>query len=252
MTAERGLYLYAVVPAAVELGDVRGITGEPVEIVQHARLGLVAGEVVVERLAGLEDGSADPATLCALARRHDEVVRSALAAAGTVLPFRLGTVLVDQGAARQYLSDQAGQLHAAMQQVAACHEWGVTVHEHATEIPALADPAPPRDPERPGTTYLARRREEVARAEARRHAQWQAESYVGGELRARSIDVAAGRYRTRDVVLDQSYLVRHDAEPEFLATVDRCGDLLLEQGLRLELSGPWPPYSFTCPGGGRE
>lgn len=248
MTPERGLYLYAVVPPAVQLGDVRGIAGEPVEIVLHARLGLVASEVVVAMLAGLDDGSSSPAMLCALARCHDEVVRSALAAAGTVLPFRLGTVLVDRGAARRYLEDHAEQLYPAMQQVAACHEWGVTVHEHATEIRAPADPVPSRDPGRPGTTYLARRRQEVARAEARRHAQWQAKSYVGGELRARAVDVAAGRYRTQDVVLDHSYLVRHDAEPEFLATVDRCGDLLLEQGLRLQLSGPWPPYSFTARG----
>lgn len=248
MTPERGLYLYAVVPHAISLGEIRGIAGEPVEVVLHARLGLIVSEVVVEML-GLDDGSSNPAILGALARRHDEVVRSALAAVGTVLPFRLGTVLVDRDAARRYLEDQADELYPAMQQVAACHEWGVTVHEDAAEIRAPADPIPSRDPGHPGTAYLARRRQEVACAEARRHAQWQAKSYVGGELRARAIDVAAGRYRTQDVVLDQNYLVRHDAEPEFLETADRCGDLLLEQGLRLQLSGPWPPYSFTARGG---
>lgn len=245
MTPARGLYLYGLVPHGVQLGDVRGIAGEPVEIVPHARLGLVVSEVVVEVLAGLDDESSDPAMLGALARCHDEVVRTACAAAGAVLPFRLGTVLTDRDAARRYLDDRAEALYPAMQQVAACQEWGVTVHEPATEPPAPADPIASADPGRPGTAYLARRRQEIARAGARRDARRQAMSHVEGELRAKAIDVAAGRYRQPDVVFDESYLVRRDAEPAFLETVDRCGDLLLEQGLQLQLSGPWPPYSFA-------
>ncbi len=241
MTPARGLYLYGLVPHGVQLGDVRGIAGEPIEIVPHARLGLVVSEVVVEVLAGLEDESSDPGMLGALARCHDEVVRTASAAAGAVLPFRLGTVLVDRDAARRYLDDRAEELYPVMQQVAACHEWGVTVHEPATEPRAPADPIASADPGRPGTAYLTRRRQEMARAEARR----QAMSHVEGELRAKAIDAAAGRYRQPDVVLDESYLVRRDAEPAFFETVDRCGDLLLEQGLHLQLSGPWPPYSFA-------
>ncbi|HEX3477371.1 MAG TPA: GvpL/GvpF family gas vesicle protein [Kofleriaceae bacterium] len=241
MTPARGLYLYAVVPHDARIGDVRGIAGEPVELLQHAQLGLVAGEVAVERLAGLNDESAAPELLGALARCHDDVVRTAWAAAGVVLPFRLGTVLVDRDAARRYLDDRAEELYPAMQQVTACHEWGVTVHDRATEVPAQANPSGPHDPGRPGTAYLARRRQEVARAEARR----QAMSHVEGELRARAIDVAAGRTRQPDVVLDASYLVRCDREPAFFEAVDRCGDLLLEQGLQLQLRGPWPPYSFA-------
>lgn len=241
MTPARGLYLYAVVPHAARIGEVRGIAGEPVEILRHARLGLVAGEVAVELLAGLGDESSDPARLGALARCHDEVVRTAGAAAGAVLPFRLGTVLVDRDAARRYLEQRADAIYPAMQQIAACHEWGVTVHDRAAEIQAQADPTGPHDPGRPGTAYLARRRQEVARTEARR----QAMSHVEGELRASAVDVAAGRTRQPDVVLDASYLVRCDGEPAFFAAVDRCGDLLLEQGLQLQLRGPWPPYSFA-------
>jgi hypothetical protein len=243
VTPARGLYLYAVVPPDARLGEVRGIAGEPVEILRHARLGLVAGEVAVEQLAGLDDESSDPARLGALARCHDEVVRAAGAAAGAVLPFRLGTVVVDRDAARRYLEERSAAITPAMQQVAACHEWGVTVHHRASEVPAHADPIGGHDPGRPGTAYLARRRQELARVEAHR----QAMSRVEGELRATAIDVAAGRTRQPQpgVVLDASYLVRRDGEPAFFEAVDRCGDLLLEQGLQLQLSGPWPPYSFA-------
>ena len=248
MTPARGLYLYAVVPHDVQFGDVRGIAGEPVEILPHVQLGLVVSEVVVAMLAGLEDDSADPSALGALARCHDEVVRTAWAAAGAVLPFRLGTVLIDRDAARRYLEDRAEKLYPAMQEVAACHEWGVTVHEHATERRVPGAPITSRDPGRPGAAYLARRRQERADAEARR----QSMSHVAGELRARAIDVAAGRYRKPAVVLDESYLVQRDAEPAFLETVDRCGDLLLEHGLHLQLTGPWPPYSFAPRGTGHD
>jgi hypothetical protein len=244
VTPARGLYLYASVPHDAQLGAVRGIAGEPVEIMRHARLGLVLGEVAVDRLAGLDDPAADPGALGALARRHDEVVRTAWAAAGAVLPFRLGTVLVDRDAARRYLDERAGELGPALQQVAACREWGVTVHERATELAAHADPIAAPDG-RPGTAYLARRRQELVRAEAHRHARSHALSQLEGELREAAIDVAAGRHRTPDVVLDNSYLVPRDAEPAFFDAVDRCGDLLLEHGLQLELSGPWPPYSFV-------
>jgi hypothetical protein len=168
-------------------------------------------------------------------------VRTAGAAAGAVLPFRLGTVLVDRDAARRYLEERSDAIYLAMQQVAACQEWGVTVHHRASEVRAHADPIGGHDPGRPGTAYLARRRQELARAEAHRQAMSDAE----GELRARAIDVAAGRTQQPDVVLDASYLVRRDGEPAFFEAVDRCGDLLLEQGLQLQLSGPWPPYSFA-------
>ncbi|MGN6105154.1 MAG: GvpL/GvpF family gas vesicle protein [Kofleriaceae bacterium] len=242
MTA-RALYLYAVVPSGARLDGIRGVSDEPVEVVWHAQLGVAVGDALVEALAAVTAESADAAALGELARRHDVVVRAAMATTRGVLPFRLGTALRDRDDVRRYLSERADALHAGLRHVAECQEWGVTVRDDGGVEGASAAPADPGPIT--GTAFLARRRQEVAAANQRRRARHYASSDVAAELRMRSVDAVAGRQRSDEIVLDESYLVRRDAEPAFVDAVDRCGDRLLEQGLFLQLTGPWPPYSFA-------
>jgi hypothetical protein len=249
VTPARALYAYAVVPGSIRLGVVRGIEDEPVEVVAGSRLGLVASEVDVESLAQV-NGATDDASLAVLARRHDAVVREAAAVASGVLPFRLGTVVSDREAARRYLEARADALGAALGRVEACQEWGVTVREPSGGGIAERAQRERAAPERAdaGTAHLARRRQELARVEELRRWRARAGAEVSRELRATAIDAAAGRIRGDDMLLSQSYLVRREAESTFLDAVDRCGDRLAECGLRLQLSGPWAPYSFALAG----
>jgi hypothetical protein len=46
------------------------------------------------------------------------------------------------------------------------------------------------------------------------------------------------------MVLNGTYLVDDDRADEFASTVEELGKEY--PGIRLELTGPWPPYSFAC------
>lgn len=54
--------------------------------------------------------------------------------------------------------------------------------------------------------------------------------------------VAAGK----DMIMNWAYLVHRDSVADFCVQVDRMNAKHDHGGLSLELSGPWPPYSF-CP-----
>ena len=47
------------------------------------------------------------------------------------------------------------------------------------------------------------------------------------------------------LMLDVAYLVAAATEARFRADTDRLARELAGHGLLLELSGPWPPYSFA-------
>jgi hypothetical protein len=242
VTAARALYVYAVVPGATRLGEVWGVGNEPVEVLAQADLGVVVSDVDVGLLEEVNDAT-DAASLGTLAQRHHAVVREVAGASKSLLPFRLGTLVPDRDAARRYLVDSAGVLAPALRRVDSCREWGVTVYEGRQER-AAREPEP-SPTESSGTAYLLRRRQEIAQEQDLRRARARAGTDVHTALVAHVVDSTAGRSRREGVLVCKNYLVREEAEPAFFQAVDRSGDDLLACGLRLEVSGPWPPYSFA-------
>lgn len=223
---DRALYVYAVVPLGTRVGTT-GVGQEPVEVLVSEGLGMVVSDISVYVLAAVED----PDAIATLAQQHDAVVRAAMAATDAALPFRLGTVLRDREAARAYLVEREDELRAALDHVAACREWCVTVRDRGAKAEAPAS----------GTAYLAKRRAALAEADGRRRAG----AEVVAELRRHAVAASAGRRDGVELLLDESFLVRGDAEAAFLEAVDACGDRLDALGLALHVTGPWPPYSFA-------
>jgi len=259
MTRRRGLYLYAVVgtnPAASSAGagvrhalagDVLGVDDAPVHTIECDGLGAVVSEVDLQRLAAVVEGSA-PDLLAGLAQRHHAVVLASMDAVDRVLPLRLGTVLTGQDAARQFLHQRVGELSAGLREVDGCHEWEIAIgHEDTVSDKGVPVPTAPgtESDVNVGTAYLLRRRDQLVASQRRREAQAETVAAVADAVRALAERVAAGRRSGGGVLFDESYLVRRETEDRFLATVDGYGDRLQERGLRLRLTGPWPPYSFV-------
>ena len=48
------------------------------------------------------------------------------------------------------------------------------------------------------------------------------------------------------LLLDLAFLVPPDSEADFLAAAGELRERLAPEGLELEVSGPWPPYSFAA------
>jgi hypothetical protein len=249
-----GVYAYAVVPAATRLDPVTGVGGRAVTLVAADRLALVTSDVP-ESLATLADPDAPPGALADLARQHDAVVRSALADAGAVLPFRLGTVLTGEDAARRVLAERADELSEGLARVSGCREWGVQVRDvgaaGSEAIPAGVD-APPAGVDAEsgapgaGTAYLRRRADALAEERRRRAERCRVAGRVDDALRVLAIDAVEGGHREADLLLDESYLVPVEVEERFLAAVDAHGDRLAGEGYALRATGPWPPYSFAA------
>ncbi|MEU4313805.1 GvpL/GvpF family gas vesicle protein [Nocardia sp. NPDC024068] len=247
--------MYAVVggdeiPATLD--EVAGVAGEPPRTVTAGRLAAVVGSVPLEVFgdAPLRRNLEDLDWLEAVARTHDAVV-SVLLRQGAVVPLRLATVFLDDDRVRDLLHERRDDFESALALVRGRTEWGVKAYcDRAARTAAVAESDSPGTGTGRGTAYLRRRR-----------AQLSAQETVERDAAARAEDIhrrlvrgsAAGRCQpltdpvlsgTRDwMVLNGTYLVDDTRTDEFADTVRELGTALT--GIRLELTGPWPPYSFA-------
>jgi hypothetical protein len=218
----RGLYAYAI--TRDRQLDLAGPW-----LVGHRGLALVVAEVDLGLFAGLEfEEATEDSPLAVLARYHDAVVRTVFEHE-PVLPLRFGTVLDSVDAAVRLLSARHDEALAWLDRVDGRREWGVRVRAAAR--------APMNLEGLSGTAYLAQRRQRLADTDAgRRAAETLHRALTGQAAETTCRDGAGG------LLLEAAYLVDTAAEHDFRAEVER---LTAELGLTAEITGPWPPYSFT-------
>jgi hypothetical protein len=140
-------------------------------------------------------------------------------------------------------------------------EWGVKIYADP-RTPAPASPASQADAasaqERPGRAYLQSRR---AQRRTREDAWGAAEEAVRRiDIQARGLAVDRVRHRPQqgelargaagENVANDAYLVPESVAEEFREQVLRAADDL--PGVRVEVTGPWAPYSFAAPPEPRE
>jgi hypothetical protein len=240
------LYAYGITTAALPVPDgVEALTGDaPLQQVTADDLALLVSPVHADQLRVDEDDLSETGRLATLARGHDAVVRAA-ALRGPVLPLRFGTVVPDEAAARRLLVEHGDSARGRLRRIGNAREWGVKL------VRRLDQPVPVGSRARDragvsGTEYLARRREaldqhDVAEAAAEQAADLLVEAldqHVTESLRR-------GGAPGSSLLLDLAVLVEADGEAGFLATAAELRQRLEPDGLELEVSGPWPPYSFA-------
>lgn len=214
------------------------LAGPPgVRLVRHAGLALVVAEVALAPFAELKEDPAhwaaepreeDP--LVMLARRHDIVVRTVFDRS-PVLPLRFGTLLRDDAAAARLLADHHDEAATWLDRVDGHREWRVRAR--------LTRPAEAPAEGLTGTDHRAERRNRLAAAARTRR---------DGSTSAAALDEALSGHATETVrhprksavpLLDAAYLVRADREAAFHTGISAHADL------SVEVTGPWPPYSFV-------
>jgi gas vesicle protein GvpL/GvpF len=253
-------WVYAVTrgldPAVLD--DLEGIGGARVREVHEGQLLAAASSVDAGAFneESLQRRLADPGELEAMARAHHHVIGT-VAAAGTVLPLRLGTVYREDGGVRVMLAERQPEFAATLGWLSGRAECGVKV---------WASPAALATGSRPaegglgpggggGTAYLSRRRDELAaRDQASRRA---AETAAGVHDELSRLAVAGRQHQPQDtpaagsrstgardvMVLNGAYLVAVADLAEFAAGARAAVAELA--GFRLDVTGPWPPYSFA-------
>lgn len=242
------LYAYAVTRDDLSYpDDGPGLTaGLPVSLVTDDGLGLLVSRVDPDELQVDPDDLSETGRLAVLARGHDTVVRAAVTA-GPVLPLRFGTVVADEDGARRLLREHAAVARERLDRIGDAREWGVRLVRSLSEEQPVPVTARESRTELTGTEFLARRRQalqerEDAEQTARTAAQVLEEALAPHVTEALRRGGAPGS----SLLLDVAYLVPPATEAAFLAETERLGGELRPRGLALEVTGPWPPYSFAA------
>ncbi|MET7758144.1 GvpL/GvpF family gas vesicle protein [Streptomyces sp. NPDC005389] len=261
-------YVYAVVPdtgrARTAVEDLRGVSGAAVTLLGEDAPpeGEDATPPVAFVISRVSSDEFDERTLKTrfedlewledIARAHHEVVQ-AIARQDTVLPLRLATLYQDDERAHEALTAQRHVFEERIGLLRDRSEWGVKLYigEAGTPQHSAADGPGSTGTLSPGKAYLQRRRaQHSTREDHYRHAQ----------EAAQRIDAVASRFRTHRVrhpaqrgelagpeenVLNDAYLVPDDMTESFRAALDAVAADL--DGVRVEVTGPWAPYSFAMP-----
>lgn len=243
--ADALVYLYAVTGTDVPDPDVAaGVDGSPVRRVVAGGLAAVVSSVDPVRFGeeSLRRNLEDLQWLETTARAHHAVV-DATARGGPVAPVRFATVYLDDDRVRAMLGEREAEFTAALDRVRGRVEWGVKGFAVPSDAPAEPEPTPGAGP---GASYLARRL-----AERKRAARGQEDALAAAEDVHRALSAVAAasrRYpaqdprltgRREEMVLNAAYLVEDDAPLREVVEQHADGPV------RLELTGPWAPYSFA-------
>jgi hypothetical protein len=239
------LWVYGVVPeGAGAPPDVAGVDGAAVRVHAHGSLVALVSEVPGGRFDehARKARLADMADLEALARAHEAVLAQALHT-GTVVPLRLCTLSASTDGLDAMLEREAPALTDALDRLAGMQEWGVKAFL-AARAPAAQEPAPAS-----GAEFFSRLREKRDATDARDDIV----AAVHAALAERATDAVLGRPQDRrlsgrdaDMTLNAAYLVPAAGADAFRAAFNELERRHADDGIALELTGPWPPHHFVA------
>jgi hypothetical protein len=222
-----------------------GVDGAAIHLVRHQDLVAVVSPLApadanetalrarLETLAELE----------AIARAHHRIV-AAVAACTPTLPFRLATVHRSDERVAQLLRREYRRFRETLDRLAGRVELGVKIYVMAEKAAGASGSV------RVGREYLRYRREQRDRRE---HA-WRRAIAAAEQMDAVLAELAVDRrqHRTQSAelsaapgenVFNAAYLVDAGRADELAARAQRLGDE--NPHVTIEITGPWPPYSFA-------
>jgi hypothetical protein len=256
---ELACYLYCLTPSGRGGVAAAGVDERhPVLTREMARdgagIGAVYSEVEVEEFVGpaAEARLQDLACLGPKVCRHEAVIEEAMRR-GAVLPARFATLFTSLDSLKNFVVEHQEAIAGFFTQIGDRQEWAVKgLLDRAAALERLNWPATGQDePEcAPGARYFEQRRRKT-----------QAEREFGRRLQefcqqaAVSLGATADRFRERkalpplegqaEAVLNWAFLLAPAEMERFRASLDRLNRDEAFPGLRLALTGPWPPFSFA-------
>jgi gas vesicle protein GvpL/GvpF len=254
------LWAYCVLREGDDLAaDLRGVDGRG-ELERIVANGLSA---VVSRVPRSEFGPEplrrnlnDLTWLERTARAHEAVLESTLRQS-TLVPLRMCTLYESEDSVRRMLTDRRDALLTALDGLDGRYEWAVKVivdgerlMEAARATIAPEDPASAGRGE--GGAYLLRRRADRAVREAADALRADIAERVHARLQDWAIDAVTRPAQNPelsghrgDMVLNGAYLVERERTDDLHTLIEELEQHDRPLGVRIELSGPWPPYNFV-------
>ncbi|TVZ00742.1 GvpL/GvpF family gas vesicle protein [Trebonia kvetii] len=253
---------------AADLTWMTGVGGAPVRVAACSGLSMLVSDVSETQFgeAALRRNLENLDWLDEVARAHHHVIDAA-ARLFPLLPTRLATVYSSDAAACAALDERRAMLRGALRRVDGRVEWGVkayAVPESETAAPRHARDgfAAGRDAASPdedgaqatrggtGLAYLRRRRAQLAAGRESRVAAVDAARTLHGALAGQADGARLHPPQSPQLsgvrlpmLLNAAYLVPADGAADFNAAV--AARAAAHPELRIEVTGPWPPYSFV-------
>jgi gas vesicle protein GvpL/GvpF len=252
----RGPWAYAIAERLGRPGlpGLSGVGGGPVRTVESAGLTAVHEAVRLEEFgeAALRRNLEDLDWLDGVARAHHRVI-DAVARQGPVVPMRLATVYRTEATLAGVLQERAGDFREALRRIGTRKEWGVKVYAAARPGSAPREPAAAPAGQAAagsGAAYLRRRREQMSASKDTKRAAMASTQAVHDSLTRLAADTRLHPPQApqltgskEPMLLNAAYLLDDAQSDAFAAAV---AALAREHpGIKLEQTGPWPPYSFT-------
>jgi hypothetical protein len=264
MTDPNLVYVYAILrrtPGAVAAAtDLRGVAGDPIHLVEPtdpaSPLAFAVGHVPAADYgetplkAHLDDLDWMESTV----RSHHAVVAALVACGAAVLPLRLATVYPDEHHARQALDTRRAYFLSLLDRLTGHVEFGVKIYA----APDITPPEPDTDAGQAaptglgvGRAYLAIRRRRQRRNEEAWRTVAQAAAHLTRTAGTLAVDRVAHSPQRGSLagpapgtnVGNDAYLVPADRVDAFRTGVLAAAEGI--PGLRVEVTGPWAPYSFA-------
>jgi hypothetical protein len=260
VTSQTGTWLYGVTDSSAAIrpdsfDQLTGVGGGKLHLVAAGGLTAVAETVSLDEFGetALRRNLEDLGWLEATARAHHRVI-DAFANQVQVVPLRLATVYREDGSVRAMLAEHGPRLRAALRRTASRAEWGVKAYADQPAAPREKVARADRGQAAPGSgaAYLRRRRDELAASQQDRQEALASAQQVHAALAAMAADARLHPPQSPELtgsksamILNAAYLIDDQRAAGFRQAVD---DLRTRLPLRLELTGPWPPYSFSDAG----
>lgn len=253
-------YLYGVGKVGemsrLDLAGFQGIRDAgPHRLVTYRDLAGVVGKVSLAEYGEneLKNKLQDPVWLEERVRGHDQAVRR-LAEHGTVLPAKFCCIFRSLDNTRAFLKNRYVELSALLERVWGKREWAVKVYLDPAQVArAEREYAASVDFQTsPGRQFLLRRmasREFAGQIRARAREAvdgcFKRLSEASADKRLYDLLPAEATAREGEMMLNAAFLVVQEQDNEFRRLVGSLAVELGRNGLRVDLSGPWPPYGFT-------
>jgi hypothetical protein len=251
-----GVWAYAIAEHAdpAPLRDLTGIGGGSLHLVEGAGLTAVAGTVRLDQFGekALRRNLEDLDWLEAVARAHHRVIE-AVARQGPAVPMRLATVYRSDGSLAAMLEQRGSEFRDVLRRIGTRREWAVKAYAAAPAAPGSGRREPRGRPTTigAGAAYLQRRRDELSAAKdaqrsaiASAHAVHDRLAQLAAQTRLHPPQAPQLTRTDAPMILNAAYLLDDADASSFTAAVAAVAEQ--HPGIRLELTGPWPPYSFAA------
>lgn len=268
---EQGLYVYCIIPSFVpmNIGTSEGkpasqsnFAGEGVLTISHKDIAAVVEKTTIDDFqeeAFKIKVEKDPKWLEEKVMHHNNVI-SRFAEKSAVVPMKFGTIYKTEKTLEAMLEENYQGFLEIILNLDGKEEWGVKVFcdinkfkdhlTHTNENIKDIDAAM-KDKSEGAAYFLKRKREGLISEESEKKMNEQA-SFIHEKLSKIADRNCLNKLQPRELttkeaemILNGAYLILKESVPEFKSKVTNLQSSYVDSGLELEVSGPWPSYSFA-------